>query len=82
MNKQKKQPNSVYLVAQYLLENKLSYIHDMKKKCKCNNVAQRIMQLRNVYGWNIATKLEGYDGRIPVYHYRVVKAGKTPNQYL
>jgi hypothetical protein len=77
----KKQINSVHLVAQYLLDNKKSYIHDIKRKCKANNPMQRIKSLRDVFKWQIETKLEGYDGRIPIYYYKLKKAGKMPEKY-
>ncbi len=48
----KKRINSTYLVAEYLLKNKKkSYIHDMKKVTKCNNVGQRVLTLRRTFGW-------------------------------
>ena len=78
----KKQINSVYLVAQYLSNNKKSYIHDLKRKCKANNPMQRIKSLRDVYSWQIETILEGYNGRIPVYHYKIKKVGKMPEKYI
>lgn len=78
----KKHKNSVFLVAQYLINNEKSYIHDIKRKCKANNVMDRIMSLRKTFDWKIETILEGYDGRIPIYYYKLIKQGKMPKQYL
>jgi hypothetical protein len=78
----KKQSNSVYLVAEYLKANKKSYIHDMKRKCKANNVGARIMQLRRSFEWQIDTILEGYNGNIAIWFYKVKKAGKMPKQFI
>jgi len=77
----KKQINSVYLVAEYLKANKKSYIHDMKKKCKANNVGARVMSLRRSYDWQIDTILEGYKDGVAIWYYKVVKAKKMPEQY-
>jgi len=78
----KKHVNSVYLVAQYLLANKKSYICDIKKKCKANNPMSRIMSLRKSFNWHIDTIFEGWDGKCKIYHYRLKKAGKMPSQFL
>lgn len=78
----KKQLNSTYLVAEWLKSNKKSYIHDMKRKCKANNVGARVMSLRNSFNWKIDTILEGYSNGVAVWYYKVIKAGKMPEQYL
>lgn len=78
----KKQINSTFLVADYLLKNKKkSYIHNMKKVCKCNNVAQRVSVLRKK-GWVIDTILEKYEGNIAIYFYKLVSHSSVPKQYL
>jgi hypothetical protein len=76
----KKQISSVYLVAEYLKNNKKSYIHDMKKKTKSNNVGERVRQLRSK-GWSISTVLEGYKEGVAVYYYKLNTSGKMPEKY-
>jgi hypothetical protein len=78
----KKQKNSVWLVAEYLKKHPKSYIHDMKKVCKANNVGARIMQLRNSHNWQIETILECYKDRIAIYYYVVKKIGKMPKELI
>lgn len=68
--------NTVYLVAQFLKENKQTYIHDLKRTCKCNNPMARIKSLRNVYNWQIDTIKEGVVNGVAVYHYKLIKEGK------
>jgi len=80
--KTKKTTSSTYLVAKYLQDNpRRSYIHAMKKVCKCNNVPQRIMQLRKTFNWQIESILEGYVDGVAVYHYRLTLAAKMPEQF-
>lgn len=78
----KKQINTVWLVAQHLLNNDKSYIHNLKKSCKANNPMDRVMALRRRFGWEISTVLQGYEGRIAIYYYQVEKQGKMPQKYL
>lgn len=78
---EKKKESSTYLVGLYLRTHSKSYIHDLKKSCKANNVPQRISALRNVYGWNIKTVSEGVKNGVAVFHYKLIKAGKMPKQY-
>ena len=78
----KKRISSTYLVAEYLLKNKKkSYIHDMKKVTKCNNVGQRVLTLRRTFGWEIDTIFEGYIDGVPVYHYRLINPMRIPEKY-
>lgn len=77
-----KQINTVWLVAQHLLNNDKSYIHNLKKSCKANNPMQRIKSLRDTFNWEISTVLQGYEGRIAIYYYQVEKQGKMPQKYL
>lgn len=78
--------NSMYLVAQYLVESKKerankSYIHNMKRVCKANNIGDRVMKLRNTYEWKIDTIKEGIkDGKV-IYFYKLVKVGKMPSKF-
>ena len=78
----KKQINTVWLVAQHLLQNERSYIHNIKRVCKCNNPMDRVMALRRRYGWIINTILEGYNGRVAIWFYQVEKEGKMPQKFL
>jgi hypothetical protein len=78
----KKQINTVYLVAQYLLDNDRSYIHDIKRTCKANNPMNRVMALRRTFGWEISTVLQGYEGRTAIYYYQVEKQGKMPQKMI
>ena len=78
----KKPTNTVYLVAKHLMDNDKSYIHDLKRRCKANNPMQRIKSLRDTFGWEISTVLQGYEGRIAIYYYQVEKQGKMPQKYL
>ena len=78
----KKQINTVWLVAQHLLQNERSYIHNIKRVCKCNNPMDRVMALRRRYGWVINTMLEGYNGRVAIWFYQVEKEGKMPQKFL
>lgn len=78
--------NSVWAVADYLLTSKKnrgnkSYIHDMKRICKSNNIGDRIMRLRNTFNWQISTILEGYKDGKSIYHYKLVKVGKMPEKH-
>lgn len=73
--------SSVYLTAMYLLLNKRAYIHVLKRKTKSNNVPQRISCLRNRHGWVIACVNEGMINGVAVYHYKLIKKGKTPKRY-
>ena len=75
----KKKINSVWLVLQYLINHDKCYIHDMKKVCKCNNVAERIRQLRYSNHIIDTVKEKVVDG-IPVYYYRLKKQGTNPKQ--
>jgi len=77
----KQQTSSTYLVATYLKTHSKAYIHDLKKSCKANNVPDRIMRLRNTYGWNIKTVSEGVKNGVSVFHYKLIKAGKMPKQF-
>lgn len=74
--------STMYIVAKWLQNHEKSYIHELKRHCKANNPMQRISLLRRIYGWEIATIYEGMKGRVPVYHYKVVKEGKMPKQFL
>lgn len=73
--------STTYLVAKYLLNNEKSYIHDLKRKCKCNNPMQRILSLRNTYNWQIETVYEGRKGMVAIYHYKLIKEGLMPKQF-
>jgi len=77
-----KQINTVWLVAQHLLNNDKSYVHNLKKSCKANNPMDRVMALRRRFGWEISTVLQGYEGRTAIYYYQVEKQGKMPQKYL
>lgn len=77
-----KQINTMFLVAQHLLDNDKSFICDIKRTCKSNNPMQRIKQLRDRFGWQISTVLQGYEGRVSIYYYQVEKQGKMPQQFL
>lgn len=72
--------NSLYLVAQYLINNEKCYIHNMKKVTKANNVGERIRQLRSKQ-WEVETILEGYKDGVAVYFYKLVNIGAMPKQY-
>lgn len=78
----KKQINTVWLVAQHLLNNDKSYVHNIKRSCKSNNPMARIMALRRTFSWEISTVLQGYEGRTAIYYYQVEKQGKMPQKYL
>lgn len=78
---EKKRLSSTYLVGLYFRTHSKAYIHDLKKSCKANNVPDRIMRLRNTYGWNIKTVSEGVKNGVSVFHYKLIKAGKMPKQY-
>lgn len=78
----KKPINTVWLVAQHLLNNDKSRICDLKRKCKANNPMDRVMALRRRFGWEISTVLQGYEGRTAIYYYQVEKQGKMPQKYL
>ena len=78
----KKPTNTVYLVAKHLMDNDKSYIHELKRRCKANNPMQRIKVLRDTFGWEISTVLQGYECRIAIYYYQVEKIGKMPQKYL
>jgi len=82
MKDPKKQINTVWLVAQHLLNNDKSYVHNIKKSCKANNPMARIMALRRTFSWEISTVLQGYEGRTAIYYYQVEKQGKMPQKYL
>lgn len=74
------QLNTTWLVAQHLLNNDKSYIHELKRKCKCNNPMQRVKALRDTFGWRINTILEGYKGRVAIYYYQVEIQGTMPQK--
>lgn len=76
----KKKINSVVLVSQYLESNKKSYIHNMKKVCKANNVMQRVKTLRESYNWQIATIKEGVVDGKQIFYYKLIKKGASPNK--
>jgi len=78
----KKQTNATYLVAKYLQAKKKGQICDMKKSCKCNNVAERIRSLRVNFGWEINTILLGYNGRIAIWEYQLKKVSVMPKEWL
>ena len=82
MKDPKKQINTVWLVAQHLLNNDKSYIANLKRQCKANNPMDRVMALRRRFGWEISTVLQGYEGRTAIYYYQVEKQGKMPQKYL
>jgi len=73
-----KKTNSVILVSQYLIYNKKSYIHNMKRVCKANNVMQRIKTLRERYNWQIATIKEGVIDGKQIFYYTLIKKGASP----
>lgn len=77
-----KKISSTYLVAQHLIKRRKSYIHDLKRTCKCNNPMQRVLQLRRAFGWEIETVLHGYDGKVAIYFYVVKKRGGMPCKYV
>ena len=77
-----KKTNSTYLVAMWLKTHKNSYIHDLKRDCKCNNPMQRIKRLKDAHGWQIITVYEGMINKVAVYHYEVIKEGKMPEKYV
>ena len=79
-NMEKKKQSSTYLVANYLIQNKdKSYIHDMKKVTRCNNVGQRVLSLRKSFNWDIASILEGYVEGRAVWHYKLLNVGRMPS---
>jgi len=79
-NKKMKQATSTYLVAVYLKTHSKCYIHDLKRSCRANNVPDRIMRLRNTYGWNIKTVSEGVKNGVSIFHYKLIKVGKMPKR--
>lgn len=75
----KRKLNSTYLVAKFLISHRKSYIHDLKRVCKCNNPMQRILKLRRS-GWKIDTIFEGYKDGKAIYHYKLICSGSMPNK--
>ena len=78
----KKQISATYLCAKYLEENGGGQICHMKKVCKCNNVAQRVMKLRQTYKWDIITKELPPKGRTRIFIYKLKKSGTMPRKFI
>lgn len=78
----KRRINATYLVAEYLKTHGKGMICDMKKKCSCNNVGDRVMKLRKIHDWEINTiLLEVRDG-IRIYEYQLVEIGNMPKMIV
>lgn len=77
-----KKINSTYLVAEYLIKNKKSYIHEMKNSCNANNIGQRVLSLRRIFKWEVDLVYEGVRNKVNVFHYKLTKKGKMPNKYV